>query len=275
MPKIDPPTIAQKTLSRRSLLEWLGTGTVLALGGTTLAACLGDVYIPTEGVDAGPDAGPTPDGGGASDGGGEPDASVAGDRDPGEFPFEPGGFDQDVFLGWGERTVDRQDLTDILASWELTVDGMVNTPRVYSFADLVGLDRSDMLVDFHCVEGWSIYDVPWNGLHLAQLFEQAGVQAGATHVTFHTIGGRYNESLPIQVALEPRTRLAYGIGGNTLPLKHGFPMRIVIPRLLGYKNAKYVERIELTDHPEYGFWVAAGYPYDGEVNPDRLREGKY
>ena len=52
-------------------------------------------------------------------------------------------------------------------------------------------------------------------------------------------------------------------------------MRLVVPRLLGYKNAKYVERIELTDHPVEGFWVAAGYPYDGEVPASRLRPGKY
>ena len=64
-------------------------------------------------------------------------------------------------------------------------------------------------------------------------------------------------------------------GHQPLLLVHGFPLRVVIPRLLGYKNAKYVERIELTNHAVYGYWVSAGYPYDGEVNPDRLRPGKY
>ena len=55
----------------------------------------------------------------------------------------------------------------------------------------------------------------------------------------------------------------------------GFPLRLVIPRLLAYKNAKYVERIELTDKPVEGFWVKLGYSYEGEVPEDRLREGKY
>ena len=71
------------------------------------------------------------------------------------------------------------------------------------------------------------------------------------------------------------TILAYGVGGSSLPLKHGFPARIVIPRLFGYKSAKFVERIELSDSPIEGFWVERGYPYDGEVQPGRLREGKY
>jgi hypothetical protein len=257
------PESAAKTLSRRSLLEWLGKGVVLSLGGATLASCLGGGHEP----DAGLDGFDLPDGGGSGEGGG--------DQAPGDFPFEPGGLDQEVFSGWGERTVDRQDLASILASWQLSVTGMVDEPKVFTFADLVGLQRTDMLVDFHCVEGWSIYDVPWNGVHLAQIFERVGVRPQATHVTFRTIGDRYNENLPIQVALEPKTILGYGIGGNTLPLKHGFPLRVVIPRLLGYKNAKYVYGIELTDHPVEGFWVAAGYPYDGEVDPSRLRPGKY
>jgi hypothetical protein len=254
--KFDPQRAA-RTVSRRSLLRWLGGGAVLALGGATLASCLG-------GGAAGPG-----DGGGLDGGGGGGDAAA------GEFPFAPGGLDRSIFEGWGERTVDRQDLGEILAAWQLRVDGMVERPHTYSFAELVELPRADMNVDFHCVEGWSIYDVPWNGLHLSTLFDAAGVDAAASHVTFHTIDGKYNESLPLEVALEPRTRLAYGIGGYTLPLKHGFPLRIVIPRLYAYKSAKYIERIELTDHPIEGFWVAAGYPYDAEVPQDRLRPGKY
>ena len=105
------------------------------------------------------------------------------------------------------------------------------------------------MTDFHCVEGWSVYDVQWNGVHLQRLFDLVQPTAAATYVTFHTLGDIYNESLKLDVALEPRTILGYGVGGNTLPVEHGFPLRVVIPRLLGYKNAKYIERIELTDAP--------------------------
>jgi len=267
MAKRGLPASADETLSRRTLFEWLGKGTVLALGGAALASCLGGATRPDGGLLG--DAGPGPDGEGNGDGGGP------GDGDGGEFPFEPGDLNQDVYSGWGERTVDRQDPASILSSWQLTVDGMVDQARVFTFAELIGLSRTDELMDFHCVEGWSVYDVPWNGVHMQRLFDLVGPRSAATHVTFHTIGGRYNESLPLAEALEPHTLLGYGVGGYTLPLQHGFPLRVVIPRLLGYKNAKYVERIELTDHPVNGYWVAAGYPYEGEVNPDRLRPGKY
>ncbi|MCP4602966.1 MAG: molybdopterin-dependent oxidoreductase [Proteobacteria bacterium] len=94
-------------------------------------------------------------------------------------------------------------------------------------------------------------------------------------MTFHTQGDLYNESLPIDVVLEPKTLLAYGIGCSTLPLEHGFPLRLIVPRKFGYKSCKYVYRIELTDKPISGYWVARGYPYEGDVPKSRLRLGKY
>jgi DMSO/TMAO reductase YedYZ molybdopterin-dependent catalytic subunit len=249
------PAVSKNIFSRRSLLSWLGRGAVLSLGGAALASCLTDL-------------GPSDGGSSWLDGG--YDGGTGGD-----FPFEPGSEDHPVFSNWGERTVDRQDLEQILRNWRLRVDGLVESAREYSFADLVDIERKEELVDFHCVEGWSIYDVPWNGLQLSKIFDQVGASSSATHVTFHTIDERYNESLPLSVALEPKTLLAYGIAGNTLPLKHGFPLRVVIPRLFGYKNAKYIDRIELTDEAIYGYWVERGYSYEGEVPQSRLRPGKY
>ena len=180
-----------------------------------------------------------------------------------------------MFKSWYERTIDPQDLKKILASWTLTVDGLVTSKRSYTFAQLTGLQRSDQITDFHCVEGWSVLDIPWNGVRLTEIFKQVQPLSAATHVAFHTIDGKYNESLPLSVAKEARTLLGYGVGGQTLPLNHGFPLRGVVPRLLGYKNAKYVTRLELTDKPLHGFWVKGGYPYEGKVPQERLRPGKY
>jgi hypothetical protein len=254
----------ERPMTRRSLLEWLGKGAVLTLGGAALAACLGP--------GGGGDGGLGEDGG---DGDGGDSGEGGGDAGEGGLLFRPGDDSHPVHQGWGERTVDRQELESILATWRLEVDGLVESPRAYSFADLVGLEPREFLVDFHCVEGWSILDVPWDGLHLARLFDQVRVRPQATHVTFHTLGGQYNESWPLAVALEPRSFLALGIGGNTLSLKHGFPARAVLPRQFAYKSPKYVQRIELTDAPLEGFWVRYGYPYDAPVPPSKLREGRY
>jgi DMSO/TMAO reductase YedYZ molybdopterin-dependent catalytic subunit len=252
-----PPFIAQTTVERRTVLRWLGNATVLALGGDMLSACLGTSIADSQ----------RPDAGGA---GGAAEAEGARG-----FDFQPGPGTDPIFDSWYENTVDAQNLVDILAGWTLTVNGMVSKPLSLGFADLIALARQDQVTDFHCVEGWSVYDVPWNGVPLARMLDLAGPDMFATHVTFHSVGEQYGESLPMAVAREPRTLLGYGVGGSTLPLAHGFPVRLVVPRLLGYKNAKYLSRLEVTDHAVTGFWEAYGYSYDGEVATSRLRPGKY
>jgi len=268
-----PAVVEQTTLSRRTVLSWLGAGATLSLAGAALisgagAGCADDPG-PVVGADGGPDG--STDGPLALDAPAWPEGPIG----DGGLPFAPGAGTHPVFAGWNVRTVDPQDLATILKSWKLTVDGMVGTSKVYTFADLVGLGLQSQLTDVHCVEGWSVNDVPWNGLHLSKIFDQVKPDAKATYVAFHTIDSSYNESLPIAIAKEPRTILGLGVGGQTLPLNHGFPLRVVIPRLLGYKNAKYIQRIELTDKPLHGFWVKAGYAYDGDVPKARLRPGKY
>ena len=250
--------------SRRSLVEWLGKSAVLALGAPLIEACGGGGDRPGSPLDASSQPG--------RDGG-----SAAGDSDAGSiaFPFQPGSGTQSIFQNWAENTVDPQDLTALLASWTLTIDGMVDHPQNWHFADLFALPRQDQSTDFFCVEGWSVQDVPWNGIALSTLLDLASPTAQASYLTFHTFGDRYNESLPIAVAREPHSLLAYGVAGTTLPLAHGFPLRLVVPRLLGYKNAKYVYRVELTDQPVKGYWVAAGYSYAGEVPASELRPGHF
>jgi hypothetical protein len=233
--------------TRRSLVSWLGKGCVLALAGRGVTAC----SDPTAEVSSNP---------------------TWSRCDEDGFTFEPSNCDT---LSWAERTVDPQDLEAILAGWQLSVGGMVENEFTLTFDQLVATQSHNPIVDFHCVEGWSVLDVPWNGVRLRDLLAQAVVRSPATHVNFHTIGDEYNESLPIEVALERNSMLAYGVGGSSLSMRHGFPARVVIPRLFGYKSAKFVERIELSDSTLVGFWVARGYPYEGEVPPERLREGKY
>lgn len=247
--------VSPVTVTRRSVLEWLGGAAVLSLGSPLISAC-GEQRLSASDARLGPDG----------DAWAESDAG---------FSFQPGPEDHAVYGQWRERTVDMQQLSDVLSGWTLTVDGLVDTPLTLQFSDLVDLPRQSQTTDLHCVEGWSVLDIPWAGLHMSELFDRAQVKAAATYVTFHTIGGAYNESLPLDIALEARSMLGYGVAGSTLPLQHGFPLRVVVPRLLGYKNAKYVERIELTDEPLDGYWVERGYSYDGPVPEARLRSGKF
>jgi DMSO/TMAO reductase YedYZ molybdopterin-dependent catalytic subunit len=229
-----------RDLSRRDVLEWLGKGVVLALGADLAAACAAATAAELKG-----------------------------------FSFQPGAGRGSIFTEWPVRTVDPQDLVPILVRWRLEISGLVEAPRSYTFAEILALPRTDQVKDFHCVEGWSVDDVPWNGVALSDILRRSRPTKKATHVNIRTIGNQYNDSLPLSVAMEPGTILAYGVAGSTLPLDHGFPLRVVVPRLLGYKNAKYVERLELSDKPLIGYWVAAGYDLAGLVPQTRLRKGHY
>jgi len=236
---MDHPT-APAGITRRTVLEWLGAGVTLSLGPGLLRAL---------------------------------EATAAGVETDGT-EFQPGAGKGAPFDAWPVRTVDPQDLAAILAGWRLRVDGLVEHPFTLSFRELLA-SRIERTADLHCVEGWSVLDIPWSGVLLSDLLDRAQPLSTATHANFHTLGAKYNESLPLAVAREPGTLLAFGAAGETLPLAHGFPLRLVVPRLLGYKNAKFVQRVELSDRPIHGFWVQNGYAYTGEVPLDRLRPGRY
>jgi len=272
-----PVRISQKTISRRTVIEWLGKTTVLALGGELIASCTkpDPLYpVPNTARDSGVDAhDPGEPAVATAESGIDAHDAVEADGEP--FSFYPGDTDSSLFDKWPERTVDTQQLGEILQKWRLVVDGLVEEPLKFGFSELLELKASEQVTDFHCVEGWSVYDVPWNGIRFSELLDRVRPLPEATHLTFYSLGDVYLESIPIAIAKESKTMLAYGVDGMTLPLRHGFPLRLVIPRLLAYKNAKYVYRVELSDKAINGFWVQRGYPYDAEVPEGRLRQGKY
>ena len=188
----------------------------------------------------------------------------------------PGSLDtHEVFTGWGERTVDQQMLADLLNNWVLVIKGLVENPVQLGVCDLIEMGLQSQITDFHCVEGWSIYDVPWKGVPLSVLLDLVKPTALATHLKFVCQTGKYTESLSLDIAREPKSILAVGINDHTLPQKHGFPARVVVPRLLGYKNPKFVQTIEIVHYEHVGFWPKFGYTVAGLVPENRLRPGKY
>lgn len=260
---------AMQSLSRRSLLSWLGTATVLALTSDFLVACGGQSASPSTNADRTPTA--------AAPASAPKPAPAAPTTPPisNALTFAPAPLKGPIYDRWWGNTVDPQDLQQILASWKLSIGGLVEAPRTLSFAEMLAFPRQDQITDFHCVEGWSVLDVPWSGVHFDSLIDLVRPTAAATHVTFRAFGGIYTESLPLTVLREPRTLLAYGIGGGTLPLTHGFPLRLVVPRFHGYKGTKWVTQIEFTNTSVVGYWEPYGYPTDAPVEAFRLREGKY
>ena len=146
--------------------------------------------------------------------------------------------------------------------WVVTVDGLVDKPLRLDHAAWSALARRSETADFHCVEGWTVDRLRWGGVAPRTILDMAGIRSAATHVNFHAHGGDYADSLPLSLVDDAQTVLADTLDEQPLPDVHGGPLRLVVPKQLGYKNVKWVVRLEVTDHEVTGYWERNGYPMD-------------
>ena len=151
------------------------------------------------------------------------------------------------------------------ATWRLKVDGLVERPQKLTFSELSELPLARMAADFHCVEGWSVDDVRWEGVRVSELLSRVRPKPGATTVIFHSSGGVYADAISLEDARDARAVLAFRMNGIPLEPRQGRPLRLVLPWMYGYKGPKWVERIELTDRPFSGYWEQRGYPTDADL----------
>ena len=131
--------------------------------------------------------------------------------------------------------------------WRLVVDGLVARPQMLSLGQIRRMPRRSQITRHDCVEGWSAIG-KWTGVPLKLLLDQAGVSRAARYVVFHcadNFGARpYYESIDLIDAYHPQTMLAWGMNDQLLAVGHGAPLRLRVERQLGYKQAKYVMRVE-------------------------------
>ena len=136
------------------------------------------------------------------------------------------------------------------ANWRLAIDGLVQRPRSFSMAQILSMPHRTQITRHDCVEGWSAIG-QWTGVPLKLLLDQAGVREQARYVVFHCADDygpmRYYESVDLVDAFHPQTILAWALNGQRLPVANGAPLRLRVERMLGYKHAKYVKRIELAE----------------------------
>ena len=144
------------------------------------------------------------------------------------------------------------------AAWRLRVWGGVAQPIELGYDDFLALPRTESVSDFHCVTGWSKLDNRWTGVRVEELLRRAGTASSATHVIVHAEYG-YTANLPLDVVLEPKVLLAWAHDGQDLAPKHGYPLRLVVPKLYAWKSVKWVRGLEVLDHDRRGFWEVRGY----------------
>jgi len=161
--------------------------------------------------------------------------------------------------------------------WRLQLGGLVARPAQYSLAELQALPSRTQITRHDCVEGWSVIG-KWTGVPLRHLLSRAGPLPAARYVVFHCAdpmdgsdlqapGSTYYESIDLVEAVHPQTILAYALNDEALPVKNGAPLRLRVERQLGYKQAKYLMRIDVVARLEPirggkgGYWEDLGYEW--------------
>src|SRR3984893_6428108 len=132
------------------------------------------------------------------------------------------------------------------ADWRLSVNGMVARPTPFSFALLKSYPSPSQITQLACEEGWS-YIAEWIGVPLSHVLEVVGIHPQARYVVYFSIDPDWWESIDMSDALHRQTFLAYGMNGNELPVGNCGPLRIRLPRQLGYKSVKYITHLTVTD----------------------------
>jgi DMSO/TMAO reductase YedYZ molybdopterin-dependent catalytic subunit len=166
------------------------------------------------------------------------------------------------------------------ADWRLKIDGLVSNPLSLSVVDIMRLPRRTQITRHDCVEGWSAIGM-WSGVQLGLILKAAALKPNARYAVFHCADnltgepakggeqspGQYYESIDLTDAFHPQTLIAYALNGKPLDVAHGAPLRLRVERQLGYKQAKYVQRVEITDSfariagGRGGYWEDRGYEW--------------
>jgi len=147
--------------------------------------------------------------------------------------------------------------------WRLTVTGMVDQPTSFSLAQLKSYPSRSQITMVQCEEGWS-YIAEWVGVPLSHVLNLVGVHPQARYVAYFSIDPNWWDSMDMADAMHPQTFLTYGMNGHELPVGHGGPLRMRVPRQLGYKNVKFITHLTVTDSmKKFGKGLGSASPEAG------------
>jgi len=132
------------------------------------------------------------------------------------------------------------------ADWKMTVDGMAARPTSFSVPEIRSSPTSTQITMIGCEEGWT-YIGEWTGVPLAYILDRVGALPQVRYVVYRSFQPDWWESIDMADALHPQTLIAHRMNGAELPVPFGGPLRLRVPRQLGYKNVKYITRLTLTD----------------------------
>lgn len=147
--------------------------------------------------------------------------------------------------------------------WSLTIDGAVEAPLKWSWAEFMAQPQVELLSDIHCVTTWSHYDNAWTGISARHLLGLVRPRASAEFLLFKSYDG-YTTNVPLRDFADDDVLLAHSWQGEPLSREHGGPVRVVIPKLYFWKSAKWLRAITFLDKDSPGFWEVRGYHDRGD-----------
>ena len=154
--------------------------------------------------------------------------------------------------------------------WIFTISGLVDKRRELSFAEFAALKQVKVFSDIHCVTGWTKLNNLWEGPSTAVIKELVRIQPEAKFVIVHA-AGNFTTNLTLADFFGIDALFAMNYGGKPLIPEHGYPVRLVVPRLYFWKSAKWITGVEFVSKDRPGFWESSGYHNHG----DPWREERY
>ncbi len=154
--------------------------------------------------------------------------------------------------------------------WSFQVKGMIHNPVEFTFDEFFKLPASEIKADFHCVTGWSKFDLVWKGIPFKIIAEMAKPYSDVRFVSIFAEYG-YSTSIPLEIAMEDDVIFAFELNGEPLTPEHGYPLRLIVPKRYAYKSAKWVRGVEFLEYDRLGFWESRGY----NNSADPWREERY
>jgi DMSO/TMAO reductase YedYZ molybdopterin-dependent catalytic subunit len=152
---------------------------------------------------------------------------------------------------------------DGFKDWRLAVEGLVAQPALLSLDEIKRFPPRRQITEIACEEGWS-YVAEWIGTPLVDVLRAAGIMPQARYVVYFSIERTWWESIDMADALHPQTVLAYAMNDGDLPVGFGGPLRLRVPRQLGYKSVKFINRLAITDSlKSFGKGLGSASPEGG------------
>lgn len=170
-------------------------------------------------------------------------------------------FDDSQLTPFEKFPINDYDVDDpgvIFENWTLTVSGDVQKPGEYKFEQIQALPRTRQNTRHVCVEGWDVIG-RFGGARLSHFLNLIGADTSARYIAV-TCADDYYETLDMATALHPQTLLCYEMYDRPLTREHGAPLRLNIPTKVGYKQAKYLTDLKVTNViQKVGYWEDQGY----------------